>query len=209
MEHCVAGGKLIFEVDLQAVELFLSQLTVENCIAIYKNKVFEGKTECKERWYGTQYNKRSFSAAQVSLWTTEAKAAWASLLHLPEKNPFIPSDFGLKSASYGELQLDVEPAQLSGQAAASPAEPVVEEENPEPAESAETEEEDNEEDEESTQGADTVLPPLAGKQETLWFKQDCHWQVPKAHTVVKLENHIVRIASTTRVRLLIVGIQRY
>ena len=42
--------------DLPAVSSYLSALVPERCIVLVMNSAFAGRTDKKERWYGTDYN---------------------------------------------------------------------------------------------------------------------------------------------------------
>jgi secreted Zn-dependent insulinase-like peptidase len=62
--------------------------------------------ECQERailhekWYNTAYVINTFTPEQLTLWQTAFTGEnqhWNTKLHLPNPNPFIPTDFTLKA----------------------------------------------------------------------------------------------------------------
>jgi len=103
-DHVVAGGELMFEKDLATCDSFLHHLMPSNCIITVFNKAFAGRTTEKERWYGTEHNKKPFSSAQLMLWEEALRMAkdhspddpWTALLHLPLPNVFVPTEFALR-----------------------------------------------------------------------------------------------------------------
>ena len=73
----------------------------ESCILTVVHQSFAGKTDKKEKWYGTDYSSRQFTETELSLWRNALRRSspssdWERLLHLPKKNLFIPTDFSLK-----------------------------------------------------------------------------------------------------------------
>lgn len=97
-ELTIAGEQLIFEVDSTGSVPFLNQLTPENCIIICSHKGLAGTTDLKERWYESDYSLKNLTAEQISRWT-KVNASWESLLHLPEVNPFVPTDFTIRNTA--------------------------------------------------------------------------------------------------------------
>jgi secreted Zn-dependent insulinase-like peptidase len=99
VEHTVAGSHLHFQSDMEDTWKYLAHLTPGNSIITVSHKGFTGKTALKEKWYGTNYNQREYSAEQLLLWEKALGAAdseWSALLSLPQPNPFIPTEFALK-----------------------------------------------------------------------------------------------------------------
>jgi secreted Zn-dependent insulinase-like peptidase len=99
--HTVCGSELKFQCDLPEVVEYLSHFTPANSVITVSHKGFAGKTALKERWYGTEYNQRAYSAEQLALWeaSMQSSAQWDDKLSLPLPNPFIPTDFALKAAA--------------------------------------------------------------------------------------------------------------
>ena len=97
--HTVCGSHLQFQCNLPEAMEYLSYMTPANSIISVSHKGFTGKTELKERWYGTEHNKRDYTAAQLALWDSSLKpgSEWDAMLSLPLPNPFIPTDFDLKA----------------------------------------------------------------------------------------------------------------
>jgi hypothetical protein len=63
---------------------------------------FTGKTSLKEKWYGTEYNIAPFDRAkQVERWTrcVQGDSEFKDSVSLPLKNPFVPTDFTIRSAT--------------------------------------------------------------------------------------------------------------
>ena len=100
VEHIVCGSELIFNCDLSLTMEYLTHLTPENCIIMVSRKDFNGQTSLKEKWYGTDYNKKDFEEFQLKLWkqSLSESADWDSLVAMPTPNLFIPTDFALKES---------------------------------------------------------------------------------------------------------------
>jgi secreted Zn-dependent insulinase-like peptidase len=98
--HTVCGSELKFQCNLPEVVEYLSYFTPANSVVTVSHKGFAGKTTLKEKWYGTDYNQRAYSAEQLALWGASMKSSemWGDKLSLPLPNPFIPTDFELKAA---------------------------------------------------------------------------------------------------------------
>ena len=69
-------------------------------------KRFEGKTEHKERWYGTEYSYRKIAPETISQWEA-VDGAEQLHLHLPAVNEFIPTDFELAPLPDGAPKIPV------------------------------------------------------------------------------------------------------
>lgn len=105
-ELVLCGDKLQFEKDLDASFEILSMLQPSNSLIFLSHKQFQGKTTLTEQWYHTEYNLRTFDEAnQIPYWDACLQHAfteetnWMNNLHLPQPNPFIPTDFTLKHAN--------------------------------------------------------------------------------------------------------------
>lgn len=76
------------------VNEYLKSLTVDNAIITVLSKAFEGKTDSKEKWYGTDYRVREVPFKTLDEWRNPAPAKKLKLTY-PKPNPFIPSEEGL------------------------------------------------------------------------------------------------------------------
>lgn len=98
-EHIVCGAELVFQCDLDLTMQYLALLKPENCIVMVSNKDFTGKTSLKEKWYGTDYNKRDFEESQLKLWQQSlSESEWDAQVALPAPNLFVPTDFSVKES---------------------------------------------------------------------------------------------------------------
>lgn len=169
--HTVSGPYLHFQCDLEEISEYLAHFTPTNSIISVSHKGFAGTTTLKEKWYGTEHNKRDFTAEEVQKWQAclQPGSEWADALFLPLPNPFIPTDFELKAATESvtaepqlvervgtsavvlDLLQEIErPAEVAA-AVVPPVPPTATEEASAGAEDGETEE-DGEEDGEDDEG---------------------------------------------------------
>jgi len=97
--HTVCGSHLQFQCDLAEIAEFLTHFRPDNSIITVSHRGFSGKTTLKEKYYGTEHNKLDFTPAQVALWAESLQSGgeWVDALSLPLPNPFIPTDFALKT----------------------------------------------------------------------------------------------------------------
>jgi len=79
---------------LDAVKL-ANALTVDNAMISVISKSFEGQTDRKEKWYGTDYRVRRISEAILDKWRRPVAPMKLSI-DFPNPNPFIPSESGLR-----------------------------------------------------------------------------------------------------------------
>ena len=78
------------------VQDFLEALTPNSGKLTVISKDFEGKTKEVQQWYGTKFNRKGLSVAQLEQWTQASPDnPKYSALALPEPNQLIPSDFTL------------------------------------------------------------------------------------------------------------------
>jgi insulysin len=200
-EHMISGPDLVFDEDIRDIPSYMSLLVPSNCLITVSNKNFAGKTSEKERWYGTDYNIASFSAAQQQRWSNAVKledtATESSALFLPIANPFLPSDFDICPIS--------ESWKSTHEAACLPGGPVIiaaiddsskEDEVQDESElaekltegdqivkaSGEVDEEDEEDEEDEAAG----VPDVDGRALRTWFMQDSKWLVPKVNVYLQL-----------------------
>jgi len=111
---------------------------------------------------------------------------WANAVRLPLMNPFVPTEFSIRSAEEGSAtklptfldRIATTSAVVDGAEADDGAAPSA----GAAADGKDCEEEDEEEDEEEEGGATGALAPPPGKVLTSWFLQDATWKVPKVTT---------------------------
>jgi insulysin len=76
------------------VDDFLTQLSVDNSIVTVISKGFEGQTDRKEKWYGTDYRVRPLPDVTLAAWKKPVDPKKLKL-DFPKPNIFIPSESGL------------------------------------------------------------------------------------------------------------------
>ncbi len=74
---------------------YLKSLTADNAVITVLSKAFEGKTDSKERWYGTDYSVREIPFKTLDDWRNPTPAKKLKLAY-PKPNPFIPTEDGLR-----------------------------------------------------------------------------------------------------------------
>lgn len=74
---------------------YLDQLTVDNAMITIISKSFQGKTDKKEFWYGTDYSVEPIPQSTLARWKDCPKPKDLGI-SFPRKNQFIPSESGLK-----------------------------------------------------------------------------------------------------------------
>ena len=83
---------------------YYSQFFIVLRIAVVGKALADKATE-KEKWYGTDYRMDDISKEQLDLWDS---AGLNDLLHLPDKNEFVPSSFDLlKEENVSALYLKI------------------------------------------------------------------------------------------------------
>jgi insulysin len=96
--HVLSGPYKLYNYDPQMIQEFLNYLVPENMILSITSKAFEGKTDQKEKWYGTEYKIDTLSPELRKKWS-DAKndnTICEMNLSLPEMNDMIASDFAIK-----------------------------------------------------------------------------------------------------------------
>ena len=88
-----ASREQLDETKTQVNEL-LDSLTVENALVTVQSKTFEGLSDQRERWYGTDYRVRQIPESTLKSWT-ECPPARKLKMAYPKPNAFIPSEAGL------------------------------------------------------------------------------------------------------------------
>mmetsp|Transcript_36103 Transcript_36103/g.86758 ORF Transcript_36103/g.86758 Transcript_36103/m.86758 type:complete len:835 (-) Transcript_36103:4855-7359(-) len=74
---------------------FVENLTVDNAMLTILSQSFRGKTEKKEKWYGTNYSVEKIPTSTLDKWKTPVSASMIGLA-VPKPNVFIPSEAGLR-----------------------------------------------------------------------------------------------------------------
>lgn len=74
---------------------YVDQLEPTNAILTVISKTFEGQTDQKERWYGTEFRVRSVEEATLNKWSNCRRPA-ALRIDFPRPNQFIPTESGLR-----------------------------------------------------------------------------------------------------------------
>lgn len=92
-EHVVSGNHLYFEYAPAEIERLLQFFTPQNLLVMISDRSFEAEANLREPWYDTAYSVSAADPALLERWTN---AAVPSELHLPNPNPFIPTDFEIK-----------------------------------------------------------------------------------------------------------------
>ncbi|XP_075072253.1 insulin-degrading enzyme isoform X1 [Mixophyes fleayi] len=90
LEEVLAAEYLLEEFRPDLIEMVLDKLRPENVRVAIVSKSFEGKTDQKEEWYGTQYKEEAIPADIIMKWQN---ADLNGKFRLPMKNEFIPTNF--------------------------------------------------------------------------------------------------------------------
>jgi secreted Zn-dependent insulinase-like peptidase len=217
-EHIISGDSLTFDTEggLELIRHLLeTYFKPHNCAVMVKYKGFQGKTTLEERWYGTQYNSRTFTEEEFGTWHEAINGKIRSSLHLPVPNPFISTDFTLHaveeewrethehSREFGpvviakETRSDQTIQSIYTDLSGLPNE-EVNEENKADTEKEKTVEEDggedgqepdNQEEEEEApapSSSPAALVHSSGRNHMVWFLQDSIWKVPKMNVFISL-----------------------
>ncbi|XP_066956310.1 insulin-degrading enzyme [Macrobrachium rosenbergii] len=102
LKEVLCGGYLLSEYKPELIEKVLDCLTPSNIRIAVVGKVLADKVTEKEKWYGTEYKMDSLCKEQLDLWES---AGSNDLLHLPNKNEFVPSSFDLLKEDKGVSSL--------------------------------------------------------------------------------------------------------
>ncbi|XP_065087542.1 insulin-degrading enzyme [Ochlerotatus camptorhynchus] len=92
LEEVLAAPYLISDWRPDLIEDLWSKFYPQNARITVVGQKCEDKANCEEEWYGTKYSSEQIDATVLKNW---AKADLNDKLHLPERNPFIPTDFEL------------------------------------------------------------------------------------------------------------------
>ena len=104
-KHVLSGPHLFYEYDPDMIEQFMNYFVPENMLLAVNSKTFEGTAQSKEPIYGTEYTIENLSEELCDSWlsaTVDSKLI-NGMLHLPEKNDMIASDFTLNEINDAPL----------------------------------------------------------------------------------------------------------
>ncbi len=97
-EDILSGPYKVWDYNPALIREFLdTYFTPANMLLFVTSKTFEGKTTCQEQWYGTEYDIEDIPTDLSTKWsnaTVECDLV-ENMLHLPEQNDMIASDFTL------------------------------------------------------------------------------------------------------------------
>ena len=74
---------------------FVENLSIDNAMFSVMSKTFQGETDKKEKWYGTEYSVQRVPEETLNRWKRSADPKSLGL-YFPKPNPFIPSETGLR-----------------------------------------------------------------------------------------------------------------
>ncbi|XP_074640666.1 insulin-degrading enzyme-like [Tubulanus polymorphus] len=92
IEEVISGPYLLYDFKPELIDMVLDKLTPENIRVAVIGKKFEGQTDLKEKWYGTDYKLEPIPQELLDGWSN---AGLHPNLALPERNEFIPSNFDI------------------------------------------------------------------------------------------------------------------
>lgn len=97
-EDILSANILVDQFDSDLITQNLSYLKFENCNIAISSKSFEGETDLKEKYFGTNYKIENFSQSFIEL---ISNPGINENLKFPEPNEFLPTDFEIvKSDSH-------------------------------------------------------------------------------------------------------------
>jgi insulysin len=194
-EHVLCGDSLVFDLNTSLCKEFLSHCIPSNSIIMVKNKKYLGSTKFKEKWYGTEYNCKSFDeATQTERWINSMKTdnEWENDLHLPSENPFVPTDFTLYNNEDKDINVPrliemnhqfINEDDLFHTIEDSLKDIKLEDKD------REIDNNNNEEEESETTAVMSLVDKSFNSQEIrTFFKQDKRWDLPKVNVIIKLES---------------------
>lgn len=74
---------------------YVEELTVDNAMVTVLSKSFAGRTDRKEKWYGTDYRVRPVDSVTLGKWNNSVRPNKIRV-DFPKPNQFIPSEAGLR-----------------------------------------------------------------------------------------------------------------
>eukprot|EP01124_Arcella_intermedia_P016527 TRINITY_DN23144_c0_g1_i1.p1 TRINITY_DN23144_c0_g1~~TRINITY_DN23144_c0_g1_i1.p1 ORF type:complete len:973 (+),score=184.03 TRINITY_DN23144_c0_g1_i1:70-2919(+) len=90
-DHLLAGPYLMYEWVPELIQKALQALKPENMFITVGAKELDGKTDKKEKWYGTPYSQFAIEPSYIERLKSLEKEP--PTLHLPKRNLFIPDSF--------------------------------------------------------------------------------------------------------------------
>ena len=91
----LSANILIEKYDPELINEMLSYLKLENCSIVISSKTFQGQTDSKEKYFGTDYKIEDFS---LELIEKLKNPGLNQCLKFPEPNEFIPTNFNIIKA---------------------------------------------------------------------------------------------------------------
>ncbi|KAK2166408.1 hypothetical protein LSH36_39g02052 [Paralvinella palmiformis] len=92
LKEVLSGGYLIDEWRPELINTVMEKLTPESIRVMVIGKKFEGHTDLKETWYGTEYSLVTIPDKKIKEWSD---VGIHDKLCLPDQNEFIPTNFDL------------------------------------------------------------------------------------------------------------------
>ncbi|XP_041369113.1 insulin-degrading enzyme-like [Gigantopelta aegis] len=92
LKEVLSGEQLLTEYRPDLVQMVLDKLVPENMRVLVVSKKFEGQTDKKETWYGTDYKMERIPSSLIEIWNN---GGYHENLRLPDRNEFIASNFDI------------------------------------------------------------------------------------------------------------------
>ena len=93
-KEVLCAESLITEYHPELTDTILGNLTARQARIVIYGKKFDGETDHEEKWYGVKYSVHKIPGQTLMKWEN---AGFHENFHLPDKNPFIPTDLNLLS----------------------------------------------------------------------------------------------------------------
>ena len=94
----VVGGFLWEEYDPEEIDRAIAAFTPDKMVMVVVSKLFQGKTDHKEKRYGVHYRESKINMKLVMEWMQGKSGASAGRkIHFPTPNTWIPTDFSVRS----------------------------------------------------------------------------------------------------------------
>ncbi|XP_068709633.1 insulin-degrading enzyme-like [Montipora foliosa] len=104
IEDVIQGQFLMKHFKPDLIKMILSHLVPSKVRITVSGKVFEGKTDLKEEWYGTEYSVNKISPKYIEEWMN---VSLNPSLQLPAGNEFIPTDFSIKDRPHDSSPIPI------------------------------------------------------------------------------------------------------
>ena len=75
IEHILSGNSRVFDKRADKALRLLEHLEPRNLLILIKAKSFQGNTDKKCPWYGTDYSETAFTSEQIALWQS-SREGW-------------------------------------------------------------------------------------------------------------------------------------